>query len=140
MEGAQRLSEAHGASEPAARSQNQRSAPDATVGPSRGCVGPGAGAALDGSFGSGGIVTTDLVGWEYAYALAVQPDEKILAAGGSLQGCDDTGDDHDYFHEKVAMTPAMITTTPTSMIAKMRKRALSPVEYLGRSPCESRGP
>ena len=38
--------------------------------------------ALDASFGSGGLVTTDFgSGWDYAYAVAIQGDGKIVAAG-----------------------------------------------------------
>lgn len=40
---------------------------------------------LDTSFGTGGIVTTDVAndGWDRAYALVLQPDGKLLAAGTS---------------------------------------------------------
>src|SRR5262249_37359654 len=37
---------------------------------------------LDTTFGAGGIVTTPVVGGK-AYALAIQPDGKLIAAGGS---------------------------------------------------------
>ncbi len=42
--------------------------------------------ALDGSFGSGGIVTTSLAGAgdDYAYDVIIQPDGKIVAAGLSI--------------------------------------------------------
>lgn len=41
--------------------------------------------SLDASFGSGGKVTTDFLGnFEQAYAVAVQPDGKIVAAGFSV--------------------------------------------------------
>lgn len=43
--------------------------------------------ALDSTFGSGGTVTTDLGGGgALAYAVAIQPDGKILAAGVNLGG------------------------------------------------------
>ena len=47
---------------------------------SPGSAGPG---ALDPSFGSGGIVVTDFNGSidDAAFAIAVQPDGKVLAAG-----------------------------------------------------------
>ncbi len=40
---------------------------------------------LDATFGTGGIVTTNLAGSDAAYAVAVQSDGKIVAAGGSNQ-------------------------------------------------------
>jgi uncharacterized delta-60 repeat protein len=42
--------------------------------------------SLDVSFGPGGIVTTDLGDNEYANAVAIQPDGRILLAGTSLHG------------------------------------------------------
>lgn len=36
---------------------------------------------LDSTFGSGGSVVTDSGGWDYAYGLAVQADDKIVAVG-----------------------------------------------------------
>jgi len=40
-----------------------------------------AGGTLDASFGTGGLVTTPFSGEAYAYAVALQPDGKILLAG-----------------------------------------------------------
>jgi uncharacterized delta-60 repeat protein len=37
--------------------------------------------SLDASFGSGGRVSTDFGGWDYAYAVAIQSDGKIVVAG-----------------------------------------------------------
>jgi uncharacterized delta-60 repeat protein len=37
---------------------------------------------LDGGFGSGGAVVTDIGGWSFADAVAVQPNGRIVAAGG----------------------------------------------------------
>ncbi len=46
--------------------------------------------ALDASFGSGGIVTTPIgLGKDYASGVAIQPDGKIVAAGGTNNGSDD---------------------------------------------------
>jgi uncharacterized delta-60 repeat protein len=46
------------------------------------------GGSLDGSFGAGGTVTTDFVNSldDAAYALALQPDGKLVAAGSGLGG------------------------------------------------------
>src|SRR5262245_31030636 len=42
----------------------------------------GSAGALDTSFGTNGMVTTDVgTGWESIEAIAIQPDGKILAAG-----------------------------------------------------------
>jgi uncharacterized delta-60 repeat protein len=41
---------------------------------------------LDTAFGTGGKVTTDFGSGEQAYAVAVQPDGKIVAAGGAVTG------------------------------------------------------
>ena len=41
---------------------------------------------LDATFGTGGIVTTDMGGGDNASALVIQPDGKIVAAGYSLSG------------------------------------------------------
>lgn len=47
---------------------------------------------LDFSFGSGGVLSTDFGGtYDWAYAAAIQPDGKIVAAGVS-----NGGDDHDF--------------------------------------------
>lgn len=40
----------------------------------------------DGTFGSGGFVTTDFGGDDYGYAVVRQPDGKLVVAGGSIQG------------------------------------------------------
>jgi uncharacterized delta-60 repeat protein len=37
--------------------------------------------SLDNSFGSGGLVSTDFGGWDYAYSVAIQSDGKIVVAG-----------------------------------------------------------
>src|SRR5262249_36878452 len=39
--------------------------------------------SLDSSFGTGGVVTTDLGGQDFARALVLQPDGKLVAAGFS---------------------------------------------------------
>ena len=44
------------------------------------------GGLLDTSFGSGGVVTFDLAGQSYAQAVAVQPDGRVVAAGGAWVG------------------------------------------------------
>ncbi|MCA1832344.1 MAG: hypothetical protein ABR548_06360 [Actinomycetota bacterium] len=41
---------------------------------------------LDSSFGSSGKVTTSFSGFDYAYALAIQPDGKVIAAGTAQNG------------------------------------------------------
>ena len=47
--------------------------------------------SLDTSFGSKGTVTTTLGQWGFIYALVIQPDGKILAAGSSEQPDPSTG-------------------------------------------------
>ena len=48
--------------------------------------------SLDSGFGSGGVVTTAIgSGWDVAYALVLQPDGKLVAAGDS-----DNGSNHDF--------------------------------------------
>lgn len=44
---------------------------------------------LDAGFGTGGLVTTDLAGPDSALAVALQPDNRIVAAGFSFNGVDD---------------------------------------------------
>jgi uncharacterized delta-60 repeat protein len=41
--------------------------------------------SLDPTFGAGGLVTTDLGGFDAAFALVLQPDSKLVAAGRSCQ-------------------------------------------------------
>lgn len=42
--------------------------------------------SVDTSFGNAGVVLTDIVGSDEAYAVALQPDGKIIAAGYELRG------------------------------------------------------
>jgi uncharacterized delta-60 repeat protein len=42
--------------------------------------------SLDPSFGDGGYVETQVGGWGFASSIALQPDGKIVVAGGSYQG------------------------------------------------------
>src|SRR5262245_23707300 len=42
-----------------------------------------AGGGLDAGFGDGGIVVTNLTGSDFSFAVALQPDGKILTAGTS---------------------------------------------------------
>ena len=49
----------------------------------------GANGSLDPTFGTGGKVTTDFGHGEVAFALALQPDGKIVVAGGSFVGVGD---------------------------------------------------
>src|SRR5258707_9903503 len=56
----------------------------AVVGP-RSAVASGPG-SLDTSFGSGGVVTTDLGGAEQIAAIAIQSDQKIVAVGFTASG------------------------------------------------------
>ncbi len=55
-----------------------------------GCGGGGggvpAGGTLDTSFGTGGKVTTAIGTSAAAWALAIQPDDKLVAAGDSFTG------------------------------------------------------
>lgn len=46
------------------------------------------GGSLDNSFGSGGVVTYDSGDDDYAYAVAIQHDGRIVVAGGSYNGSD----------------------------------------------------
>jgi uncharacterized delta-60 repeat protein len=48
--------------------------------------------SLDGTFGAGGTVTTDLGGHEYGNAVAIQPDGKIVLAGYTMRGQEDEGE------------------------------------------------
>jgi uncharacterized delta-60 repeat protein len=53
--------------------------------------------SLDPSFGDGGEVVTKIGGWGFASAVALQPDGKIVVAGGSYQGGGDS--DHEILEE-----------------------------------------
>lgn len=44
--------------------------------------------SLDPGFGTGGLVTTDFGGDDFARALVLQDDGKLVAAGGSFDGSD----------------------------------------------------
>jgi uncharacterized delta-60 repeat protein len=48
--------------------------------------------SLDGTFGAGGTVTTDLGGHEYGNAVALQPDGKIVLAGYTMRARQDEGE------------------------------------------------
>jgi uncharacterized delta-60 repeat protein len=52
--------------------------------------------ALDGSFGTGGKVLTDLGGIDQATAVVVQPDGKVVAAGWSAQPYQGGGANHQF--------------------------------------------
>jgi uncharacterized delta-60 repeat protein len=53
--------------------------------------------SLDASFGSDGLVTTDFFGgYDNAYALALQPDGKLVVAGSAYIGPSYSGSDYDF--------------------------------------------
>ncbi|HKP18241.1 MAG TPA: delta-60 repeat domain-containing protein [Gaiellaceae bacterium] len=64
--------------------------------------------ALDSSFGPGGVVLSDLLGFDLATAVAIQPDGKILAAGGS-----DAGRGSDFAVARYTTTGALDATYGT---------------------------
>jgi uncharacterized delta-60 repeat protein len=62
--------------------------------------------ALDTSFGNSGYVTTDFdMGDDEAYAILVQPDDKIVAAGTAL-----VGNDHDFAAARYTVNGALDNT------------------------------
>lgn len=65
---------------------------------------------LDGTFGSGGIVTTDIAGsTDEATGLVIQPDGKIVVGGGGVQPTTS----FDFAIARYEYTPGAINTAPT---------------------------